>query len=89
MYSYVVLISLSPFQIGLVSSLPYVGRFFCGQLGGALGDGLIARPHLISKRNTRRLMFSIAYLSPALGLAVMGYLTQRWELCIAVMTVCK
>ncbi len=36
-----------------------------------------------------RLCFSVAYLSPALGLILMGHLDKDWVACIVVMTVCE
>ena len=36
-----------------------------------------------------RLCFSVAYLSPALGLILMGHLDRDWVACIVVMTVCE
>jgi hypothetical protein len=54
-----------------------------------MADSLMARPQLISRLNVRRAMFALAFLCPAAGLAVMGFLTVNWYYCIAVMTLCE
>ena len=77
---------LSHFKLGFLSSLPYLGRFVSAQASGVLSDWLLNRPHLMSKPNIRRMTFSVALLGPALGLAIMGFLTDDLYACVAVMT---
>jgi len=67
------------------------------QLSGALGDKMIASvgPAVYAdvraarRLRVRRLMFSVAFLSPAVGLALMGFLTSSMFMCVAVMTISK
>ena len=59
------------------------------QLSSWIADSLVARPDLVSKLNVRRGCYALAYVSPALGLAIMGYETKDWVVCIAIMTVGK
>eukprot|EP00095_Tigriopus_kingsejongensis_P004809 maker-scaffold182_size278544-snap-gene-1.27 protein:Tk04809 transcript:maker-scaffold182_size278544-snap-gene-1.27-mRNA-1 annotation:"inorganic phosphate cotransporter" len=73
--------------IGFLSSLPYVGRFTMSQLSSALADYFVGRPDLVSKLTVRRICFGFMTLGPAVGLAVMGFITTDWRLCIAVMII--
>lgn len=72
--------------IGFLSSLPYIGRFVMSQASSALADYYVARPLIVSKITIRRICFGLMTLSPGLGLAIMGFITTDWGLCIAVMT---
>jgi len=67
------------------------------QVSGAIGDKLIsaggehgsadADARVARKLRVRRLMFTVAFASPALGLAFIGFLTFSVALCIAVLSV--
>ncbi len=74
-------------QIGFLSSLPYLGRFTCAQIASAIGDYFVSRPHVSTKLSVRRVAYTVALLSPAIGLALLSYTTEKWYYCIAVMTV--
>lgn len=59
------------------------------QASSALADYYVARPLIVSKITIRRICFGLMTLSPGLGLAIMGFITTDWGLCIAVMTLGK
>ena len=77
------------FQNGALSALPYIGRFTFAQISSFIADALLSRPNLIHRKTVRRLSFAIAFLFPGFGMILMGYLTQDWVLCVAVMSFCK
>ncbi len=77
-----------PLQIGVLSSLAYLGRFCCAQLSAAVADFLLDG-QIMTKSSVRKVMFAVAYLSPAAGLLLMGWMTNNWVACIVVMTVGK
>ena len=69
--------------------MPYIGRFAFAQLSSAAGDFMVARPHMISRINVRRFWYTIAFLGPAAGLAVLSYTTNSIYTVILIMTIGK
>ena len=73
-------------QNGILNALPHLVGVAIGQLSGLLADFFLSR-NIMSKPVQRKIWETLALGVPGICLALMGYFTEDWVLCITILTI--
>lgn len=74
------------FQNGILSALPHLWTMLAGQIFGFIADLLITK-EVMPINFVRKVMHSFGFLGPAIGLALLGYVVDDWQISVAIMAI--
>ena len=66
--------------------MPHLWTVIAGQFFGIASD-LILKRGILSKSPLRKIMHTFGFLVPAIGLVLLGYITNDWKISVAIMTI--